>query len=67
MSCQALQKYKLVEQHFLDYEAYQFDFHHYCLRKMTLRSYLSVRVAGWCFASAVAAVSHNCTMVCGVM
>ena len=39
---QALQKFMLVEAHFKDYKHNQFDFHTYCLRKMTLRSYLTV-------------------------
>jgi len=39
----ALQKFLLVESHFKDYKYNQFDFHTYCLRKMTLRAYLGVR------------------------
>ena len=31
-----------VEKHFEDYNEDQFDFHSYCIRKVTLRSYMSV-------------------------
>mmetsp|Transcript_28646 Transcript_28646/g.46406 ORF Transcript_28646/g.46406 Transcript_28646/m.46406 type:complete len:923 (-) Transcript_28646:67-2835(-) len=36
----ALKKYLAVDQHFADITEDQFDFHTYCLRKMTLRSYV---------------------------
>nr|XP_024371729.1 N-terminal acetyltransferase A complex auxiliary subunit NAA15-like isoform X2 [Physcomitrium patens] len=36
----ALKKYLLVEKHYNDMIEDQFDFHTYCLRKMTLRAYI---------------------------
>jgi hypothetical protein len=36
----ALKKFHQVEKHFADMTDDQFDFHTYCLRKMTLRSYI---------------------------
>jgi len=39
---QSLKKYAAVEKHFEDYNEDQFDFHSYCIRKVTLRSYMSV-------------------------
>ena len=38
----ALKKYVAVEKHFTDFVEDQFDFHHYCIRKMTLRAYVDV-------------------------
>lgn len=38
----ALKKLLAVERHFVDIVEDQFDFHTYCLRKMTLRSYLQL-------------------------
>lgn len=37
----ALKKFIAVERHFTDFVEDQFDFHTYCLRKVTLRSYLA--------------------------
>ncbi|KAJ3079465.1 N-alpha-acetyltransferase 15, NatA auxiliary subunit [Quaeritorhiza haematococci] len=38
----ALKKYHQIEKHFIDIYDDQFDFHSYCLRKTTLRSYISL-------------------------
>lgn len=38
----ALKKFLAVEKHYLDITEDQFDFHSYCLRKMTLRSYVEM-------------------------
>ncbi|CAA7403072.1 unnamed protein product [Spirodela intermedia] len=38
----ALKKYLAVEKHYADMTEDQFDFHSYCLRKMTLRSYVAM-------------------------
>lgn len=38
----ALKEYKNVLKHFDDIQDDQFDFHNYCLRKMTLRSYVEM-------------------------
>eukprot|EP00232_Nephroselmis_pyriformis_P011093 CAMPEP_0182873838 /NCGR_PEP_ID=MMETSP0034_2-20130328/12564_1 /TAXON_ID=156128 /ORGANISM="Nephroselmis pyriformis, Strain CCMP717" /LENGTH=757 /DNA_ID=CAMNT_0025006513 /DNA_START=71 /DNA_END=2340 /DNA_ORIENTATION=- len=38
----ALKKYLAVAKHFDDIEEDQFDFHSYCLRKMTLRAYVKM-------------------------
>ncbi|KAF9922180.1 N-alpha-acetyltransferase 16, NatA auxiliary subunit [Linnemannia zychae] len=38
----ALKRFHQIEKHFNDYTEDQFDFHTYCLRKMTLRAYISV-------------------------
>ncbi|GBG90818.1 hypothetical protein CBR_g51323 [Chara braunii] len=38
----ALKKYLAVEKHYQDMEEDQFDFHTYCLRKMTLRAYVKM-------------------------
>jgi len=38
----ALKKYLGVEKHFEDILEDQFDFHTYCLRKMTLRAYVKM-------------------------
>ena len=38
----ALHKFKYILKHFEDMHEDQFDFHSYCLRKMTLRSYLDM-------------------------
>ncbi|KNC98047.1 peptide alpha-N-acetyltransferase complex A subunit NAT1 [Spizellomyces punctatus DAOM BR117] len=38
----ALKKLHQIEQHFVDIYDDQFDFHSYCLRKMTLRSYVEL-------------------------
>ena len=32
--------FKEVEKHFADFDEDQFDFHSYCIRKMTLRAYV---------------------------
>jgi peptide alpha-N-acetyltransferase len=39
---EALKKLTAVEKHFEDIHEDQFDFHSYCLRKMTLRSYMGM-------------------------
>ncbi|RRT57240.1 hypothetical protein B296_00044214 [Ensete ventricosum] len=38
----ALKNYLAVEKHYSDMTEDQFDFHSYCLRKMTLRAYVSM-------------------------
>jgi N-alpha-acetyltransferase 15/16, NatA auxiliary subunit len=38
----ALKKFAAVEKHFADFAEDQFDFHTYCVRKMTLRAYVEV-------------------------
>jgi peptide alpha-N-acetyltransferase len=38
----AMKKWLLVDKHFQDMEEDQFDFHTYCLRKFTLRSYIDL-------------------------
>ncbi|CAH9092049.1 unnamed protein product [Cuscuta epithymum] len=38
----ALKKFLAVEKHYLDITEDQFDFHSYCLRKMTLRTYVEM-------------------------
>ncbi|XP_047316946.1 N-terminal acetyltransferase A complex auxiliary subunit NAA15-like [Impatiens glandulifera] len=38
----ALKKYLAVEKHYADINEDQFDFHSYCLRKMTLRTYVEM-------------------------
>jgi hypothetical protein len=38
----ALKQYVAVAKHFGDFSEDQFDFHSYCVRKMTLRSYLGL-------------------------
>jgi len=38
----SLKKYVAVEKHFEDFHEDQFDFHSYCIRKVTLRSYIDV-------------------------
>lgn len=38
----SLKKFSAVVKHFADYSEDQFDFHAYCLRKVTLRSYIEV-------------------------
>ncbi|KAF9083168.1 N-alpha-acetyltransferase 16, NatA auxiliary subunit [Mortierella sp. GBA35] len=38
----ALKRFHQIEKHFNDYTEDQFDFHTYCLRKMTLRAYVSL-------------------------
>ncbi|KAI8105335.1 hypothetical protein M9435_000502 [Picochlorum sp. BPE23] len=37
---QALKRFKKVDEHFADFVEDQFDFHAYCLRKQTMRSYV---------------------------
>lgn len=39
---QALKKFTAVDRHFADMVEDQFDFHSYCLRKVTLRAYVSL-------------------------
>eukprot|EP00252_Welwitschia_mirabilis_P024175 TRINITY_DN7068_c0_g2_i1.p1 TRINITY_DN7068_c0_g2~~TRINITY_DN7068_c0_g2_i1.p1 ORF type:complete len:915 (+),score=223.86 TRINITY_DN7068_c0_g2_i1:244-2988(+) len=39
---QALKKFLAVEKHYSDMNEDQFDFHSYCLRKMTLRAYVQM-------------------------
>jgi len=39
---QALEQYQNIDKHFEDFKDDQFDFHSYCLRKMTLRPYLQL-------------------------
>lgn len=38
----ALKRFGNTLQHFEDFKEDQFDFHQYCLRRMTLRSYIDV-------------------------
>lgn len=38
----ALKKFLAVEKHYADITEDQFDFHSYCLRKMTLRTYVEM-------------------------
>lgn len=38
----ALKKFLAVEKHYADMTEDQFDFHSYCLRKMTLRAYVEM-------------------------
>ncbi|GMH62767.1 hypothetical protein TL16_g03552 [Triparma laevis f. inornata] len=38
----ALKKYVSVEKHFEDFSDDQFDFHNYCIRRMTLRAYVDI-------------------------
>ena len=38
----ALKKYAAVDQHFQDFAEDQFDFHNYCVRRVTLRSYVAI-------------------------
>lgn len=38
----ALKKFLAVEKHYADISEDQFDFHSYCLRKMTLRTYVDM-------------------------
>jgi peptide alpha-N-acetyltransferase len=38
----ALKQFTAVAKHFGDFSEDQFDFHSYCVRKMTLRSYLGL-------------------------
>ncbi|KAF8940408.1 N-alpha-acetyltransferase 16, NatA auxiliary subunit [Haplosporangium gracile] len=38
----ALKRFHQIDKHFNDYTDDQFDFHTYCLRKMTLRAYVSM-------------------------
>ncbi|KAI1320538.1 N-alpha-acetyltransferase 16, NatA auxiliary subunit [Mortierella claussenii] len=38
----ALKRFHNIDKHFNDYTEDQFDFHTYCLRKMTLRAYVSL-------------------------
>ncbi|KAF8055089.1 NAA15 [Scenedesmus sp. PABB004] len=38
----ALKKYAAVAKHFADFAEDQFDFHSYCVRKMTLRAYVAL-------------------------
>jgi len=38
----ALKKLTAIDKHFTDYGEDQFDFHSYCIRKMTLRTYLTM-------------------------
>ena len=38
----ALKNFLAVEKHYTDMTEDQFDFHSYCLRKMTLRAYVSM-------------------------
>ena len=42
MCMQALKKLLAVVKHFEDFREDQFDFHSYCVRKMTLRSYVEM-------------------------
>lgn len=39
---QALKNFQHVRKHFEDFREDQFDFHTYCTRKMTLRSYMQM-------------------------
>ncbi len=42
MTLQALKNLLAVAKHFAEIEEDQFDFHSYCIRKMTLRAYLAL-------------------------
>ena len=39
---QALKRFLQVSKHFADFTEDQFDFHNYCIRKMTLRHYIEM-------------------------
>ncbi len=39
---QALKKFLAMEEHYVDINEHQFDFHSYCLRKMTLCAYVGM-------------------------
>jgi len=38
----ALKKFTAIEKHFQEFIEDQFDFHTYCIRKMTLRAYVEI-------------------------
>jgi len=38
----ALKKFTAIEKHFQEFIEDQFDFHTYCIRKMTLRAYVDI-------------------------
>lgn len=42
LAVKALKKFLGVSKHFEDFVEDQFDFHGYCVRKMTLRSYIDL-------------------------
>lgn len=42
IAAKALKKFLGVSKHFEDFVEDQFDFHGYCIRKMTLRSYIDL-------------------------
>ncbi|KAA8496104.1 N-terminal acetyltransferase A complex auxiliary subunit NAA15 [Porphyridium purpureum] len=42
LTARALKRFIAVDRHFADFIEDQFDFHNYCVRKMTLRSYVQV-------------------------
>ena len=57
---QALKMFKEVEKHFADFDEDQFDFHSYCIRKMTLRAYVRL------YCSSDEHRSYGNTSSCGV-
>lgn len=61
----ALKKYLSVEKHYNDMVEDQFDFHTYCLRKMTLRAYIRMlrfqdHLHSYCFFSKAAGSAIRC-------
>jgi hypothetical protein len=42
MGLQALKQFLAISKHFADFQEDQFDFHSYCMRQMTLRSYVKM-------------------------
>ncbi len=55
---QALKTFLAVSKHFFDINEDQFDFHGYCIRKMTLRAYIDMlrmvrSCGGFCSAALV--------------
>ena len=64
----ALKLFKAVEKHFDDFEDDQIDFHAYCLRKFTLRAYVSLlrledRLRGHAFFTGAAAGAVRCYLL----
>lgn len=60
---QALKKFSAVERHFADMIEDQFDFHSYCLRKVTLRAYVSLLR----FEDEIRAHPYYARAACGVV
>lgn len=64
---QAMKKFTAVERHFADMIEDQFDFHSYCLRKVTLRAYVTLlrfedRIRGHPFFSRAAGGLARCLL-----